>query len=140
MRSGPIVIIEDDADDKTIFEEILQELAVKNKLIWFIHSTDAYQYLMTTSDQPFLIFCDVNIPGDNGLEFKRQIDNNPFLRRKSIPFVFYSTSVDQYAVNEAYTTMTVQGFFQKGNTYEEMKRYIRTIIDYWLICSHPNTR
>ena len=118
MRSGPIVIIEDDADDKLIFEEILQDLKVKNKLVWFMHSTDAYQYLMTTADQPFLIFCDVNIPGDNGLEFKRQIDGNPFLRRKSIPFVFYSTSVDQYAVNEAYTTMTVQGFFQKGNTYE----------------------
>lgn len=140
MKSGPIILIEDDADDKSIIEEILDELEVPNKLVWFIHSTDAFQYLVTTTEQPFIIFCDVNIPGDNGIEFKRQIDSNAFLRRKSIPFVFYSTSVDQVAINEAYSEMTVQGFFQKGNTYEEMKSYIRIIIDYWRICKHPNTR
>jgi len=140
MRSGPIVLIEDDADDKAIIEEILDDLKVKNKLLWFIKSTDALQYLITTSDQPFLIFCDVNIPGDNGIEHKRQIDQNPYLRRKSIPFVFYSTSVDQETINEVYSEMTVQGFFQKGNTYEEMKTYIRIIVDYWTICRHPNTR
>jgi hypothetical protein len=31
VKSGPIIVIEDDEDDKEIFEEILKDLAVKNK-------------------------------------------------------------------------------------------------------------
>ena len=100
---------------------------------------DALNYLKTTADQPFVIFCDVNMPGLSGIEFKRRIDDDQQLRRKSIPFVFYSTSVDQKTVNEAYTQMTVQGFFQKKNSIEAIKNAIRLILDYWSECKHPNT-
>src|SRR5687767_7002593 len=123
-KPGLIIVLEDDADDQGILEEILKELNITNKLVWFGRSNEAFDYLKTTPEQPFIIFSDVNIPGDNGIEFKRQIDNDPHLRKKSIPFVFYSTSVDQKFVNEAYTKMTVQGFFEKGHSYEEIKRKI----------------
>lgn len=140
MKSGPIIVIEDDADDKGLFEETIQELNISNKLIWFNNCDAAWDYLKSTPEQPFIIFSDVNLPRKNGIEFKRQIDNDEQLRRKSIPFIFYSTSVSQHIVNEAYTEMTVQGFFQKSNGYEEMKRNIKLIIDYWEACRHPNTK
>jgi CheY-like chemotaxis protein len=79
------------------------------------------------------------MPGINGLEFKRQIDADPVLRKKSIPFIFYSTAALQKDVNEAYTELTIQGFFIKGNDYNKTKALIRTIIDYWKNCIHPNT-
>jgi CheY-like chemotaxis protein len=138
-KAGPIVIIEDDSDDREVFEEILKELNVPNKTIWFTKCDDAFNYLKTTTDQPFLIFSDVNLPIQNGIEFKRQLDNDEQLRKKSIPFVFYSTSVAQKLVNEAYTKMTVQGFFQKANSYEEIRDNIKLILDYWSVCKHPNT-
>jgi CheY-like chemotaxis protein len=138
-KSGPIVIIEDDIDDKDFFIEILNELAVPNKTVWFTRTEDAFQYLKSTAEQPFLIFSDVNLPKQNGIEFKRQLDGDAELRKKSIPFVFYSTSVAQKIVNEAYTKMTVQGFFQKANSYDEIKNNIKLIIDYWTACKHPNT-
>jgi len=137
-NAGPIIIVEDDADDEAIFNEILEELEVSNSIIWFGNSDDALNYLKTTSDQPFIIFADVNLPGEDGVEFKRRIDANEQLRKKSIPFVFYSTSVDQRAVNEAYTKMTVQGFFKKGESFEDIRNQLKTIFDYWLICKHPN--
>lgn len=139
MRSGPIIVIEDDIDDKEVLGAIFSELHVKNKLIWFAKSADAFEYLKTTSDKPFIIFCDVNLPLEDGVSFKKRIDKDPYLREKSIPFVFYSTSVDQQTVNEAYTKMTVQGFFQKGSTYEEIKKTVRLILDYWMTCRHPNS-
>ncbi len=138
MKSGPIIVVEDDPDDEAIFEEILQELGVTNKLRWFTKSSDAFDFLKTTKEKPFLIFSDVNMPGDSGIEFKRRIDQDPQLRQKSIPFVFYSTGVDQRAINEAYTKMTVQGFFQKSNSYQEIKKTIKMILDYWMECKHPN--
>lgn len=140
MKSGPIIVIEDDEEDRDIFEDILKSLKVKNKLLWYKRCDPAFSYLKTTSEQPFIIFCDVNIPGQNGIEFKRQIDQDPQLRKKSIPFVFYSTSVNQKTINEAYTQMTVQGFFLKKNTYEGNKNSIKLILDYWEDCKHPNTK
>jgi two-component SAPR family response regulator len=140
MNPGPIIVIDDDADDKEIFESALKELAIENKRRWFTNCKDAFDYLRTINEQPFIIFCDVNIPGLAGIEFKRQIDEYPSLRKKSIPFIFYSTAVDQSTVNKAYTQMTVQGFFQKKDRYEEVKRDIKLILEYWKECRHPNTK
>jgi CheY-like chemotaxis protein len=137
-KSGPIVVIEDDNDDLDILRVALKENEVPNELICFGNGPDAFDYLKTTGQQPFLILCDVNLPRQNGIEFKRQIDADQYIRDKSIPFIFYSTYVAQYAVNEAYKNLTVQGFFQKNDTYQEFKNVIKTMIDYWSLCKHPN--
>lgn len=140
MKSGPIVLIDDDIDDQEVFTDIVKELGLVNALLCFDNCEDAFHYLVKTTDQPFVIFCDVNLPGMKGTEFKRQIDADPGLRRKSIPFIFHSTAINQEVVNEAYTEMTVQGFFQKKNSYDEIRENIRLIVAYWKECHHPNTR
>ena len=139
MESGPIVVVEDDIDDRELFHEIIGDLQISNKLVWFTNCEDAWHYLKTTSDQPFIIFSDVNLPKQNGIEFKRQIDADAELRRRSIPFVFYSTSVAKEWVDRAFTEMTVQGFFKKGDKYDQIKKDIRLIIDYWKTSKHPNS-
>jgi CheY-like chemotaxis protein len=139
MKSGPIILIEDDRDDEDIFEEVLKELEISNKLIWFTRADDAFHFLKTSSDHPFIIFSDVNLPGQNGVELKRRIDGDPELRQKSIPFVFYSTSANQPTVNEVYTQMTVQGFFLKSNNYAQTRDTLKLIFDYWKVCKHPKT-
>lgn len=136
---GPVIILEDDPDDEDILVSIFEELGIRNKVLWFTRAPEALLYLKTTIDTPFLILSDVNLPGLNGIEFKRTIDEDPVLRKKSIPFVFYSTSVDQASVNEAYTQMTVQGFFQKPSTYAETKELISLLFSYWQRCRHPNS-
>lgn len=139
MTQEPILLIEDDSDDKELLEMALQDLGVTNPLIWFSNCAKALEHMKTTTQQPFLILSDVNLPGMSGIEFKKLIDDHPELRRKCIPFVLYSTSVDKKTVEEAYTKMTVQGFFKKSSGYEEIKHTIRVIYDYWKICQHPNS-
>jgi response regulator RpfG family c-di-GMP phosphodiesterase len=138
-KPGPIIVVEDDPDDKDILEDVLKDLNIPNKLIWFTNGPAAFHHLKTTSEQPLIILSDVNLPIQSGIEFKRQVDSDSELRQKSIPFVFFSTSIDQAAVNEAYTKMTVQGFFQKPSSYEEIKNVIKLIVEYWKICRHPNS-
>ncbi len=135
---GPVVIIEDDIDDKEILEEILRELNFMNKIVWLKNSHDAFDYLHNTSDEPFVIFSDINLPGLSGIQLKKKIDEDKEMRKKSIPFIFYSTSVSQQTVKEAYTEMTVQGFFQKGSNYAEIKKQVAIILQYWQTCRHPN--
>lgn len=138
-KAGPIIIIEDDVDDRELLEEVIRELQISTELVWFDLCDKAFDYLKTTAKQPFIIFCDVSLPKQTGMEFKKQIDNDKQLRKKSIPFIFYSTAINQETINEAYTEMTVQGYFQKGTNLMEIKRDIEIIIEYWKRCKHPNT-
>lgn len=138
-KLGPIVIVEDDLDDQEMIQEAMEELGIKNKLVFFDRAVKAFDFLKSVREQPFLILSDVNLPIQNGIEFKRQIDEDNALRHKSIPFVFYSTAVDKNSVDTAYQDLTVQGFFKKKNKYEELKSDLKLIVDYWANCKHPNS-
>lgn len=136
-RNGPIIIIEDDPDDQDMFRSVLGELQVSNEIRMFNNCIDALNYLMDTPDKPFIIFSDINLPQMTGLEMRRRITDSARLRKKTIPFVFLSTSAKMHTVELAYEMM-VQGYFQKPNSMGELKEMMRMIIDYWKVCRHPN--
>ena len=138
-KEGPLLIIEDDADDQEIYSDILTHMGIKNKLIFFSLAQAALDYLLNTKEQPFLILCDVNLPVMNGIEFKKNIDADPFLRQKSIPFIFFSTSAEKSEVKKAYTEMTVQGYFKKESKINEISKSLSVIMEYWKLCKHPNS-
>lgn len=135
--AGPIVLIDDDRDDLDILTAALNGLGIKEDIRTFETCPDALTYLKNTTEKPFLIFCDLNLPGMNGLEFRRIINQNDFLRRKSIPFVFLSTSAVKEQVHEAYE-LTVQGFFVKNFSIKDLQASLGCAITYWSTCVHPN--
>jgi response regulator RpfG family c-di-GMP phosphodiesterase len=137
MRNGLILLIEDDHDDKDLLVDIMQELNVKNKIVWFDNCEDAYNFISETRESIYIIFSDINLPKKTGLELKSDIDRDPVLKRKSIPFIFYSTSADGNDIDEAYSNLNVQGFFKKESDYNEVKCNIKTILDYWAIARKP---
>ncbi|MEO7975566.1 response regulator [Flavobacterium sp.] len=137
-KNGNILIVEDDIDDKELLEDLIINLGVTNTIIWKANGAEAFSYLCATTEPMFIVFSDINMPIMNGLELKRKIDADPDLRRKSIPFIFYSTTASREAVNEAYTELTIQGFFTKGGDCKKTKAVISTIIEYWKDCVHPN--
>jgi CheY-like chemotaxis protein len=139
MISGPIVLVEDDADDVEIFNEVLKDLKIPNEVVHFNNPSDAYHFLASYAEQPYIIICDVNLPRMSGMEFKTKLDANETLRKKSIPFVFYSTSAEKKYVTEAYLQLTVQGYFRKSQSYQEIKNQVRIIFEYWKACQHPNS-
>lgn len=137
--NGNILIVEDDADDREILEDIIVSLGNTNKIVGKINGAEALSYLCETSEKILIIFCDLNMPIMNGLELKRLIDADPVLRKKSIPFVFYSTAATHSAIEEAYTTLSIQGFFKKENDYQKIRSIVNTVIEYWKYCVHPNS-
>ena len=134
---GPIIIVEDDLEDREIMQEIFNELNIKNEIRFFNEGGGVLDYLRSTKQKPFLILTDVNMPGVNGLELREQIMQEEHLRRKSIPFVFLSTSDGSSIINRVYD-LQVQGFFQKQTSFPEIKNQIKLIVDYWTNCKHPN--
>ena len=139
MTDGPIIVIDDDRDDQEILQDAFRELGILNKLVFFENTNEAFQYLLTTKDKPLIIISDINIPGKGGLKLKKEIDSDPYLRQKSIPFIYLTTFVDPRAVDIAYKELNIQGFFKKSESYEELKKELSLIVDYWKCCYHPNT-
>jgi CheY-like chemotaxis protein len=136
-KSGPIVIIEDDLDDQEILGEIFKRLNYFNKIIFFNDGEEAFAYISEPDVAPFLILSDINMPRLSGLELRERIQANKDLRMKCIPFIFFTTTANKKSVLEAYYK-SVQGFFQKPNTLEELENKIKIIIEYWKECIAPN--
>jgi DNA-binding NarL/FixJ family response regulator len=134
---SPIVVIDDDPDDQEMIERVISRIDPEHAVRKFFDGEEALHYLQHDKEQPYLIICDINMPIMNGLELKKHIDSSEFLRRKSIPFVFLTTTENPEQVKTAYQ-LHVQGFFSKGQTYDELKASIQAILTYWKIGKHPN--
>ncbi|WP_426485222.1 response regulator [Flavobacterium sp. 2] len=136
-KSGPIIIIEDDADDQEFLSEAFKDLQYPNELIFFSDGEQALEYLTATTIEPFIIFSDINMPRLNGIELRAKVHENEDLRMKSIPYLFFSTVAEQQHVIDAYSK-SVQGFFVKPSDFKLMKKMIQNIVEYWYSCVSPN--
>jgi two-component SAPR family response regulator len=84
-------MVEDDKEDMELFETVVRDLGIKNEIKWFPETRSAFEFLVNSDTKIYLIFCDINLPGRNGLAFKKEIDANAALRKKkhSICVLFY---------------------------------------------------
>lgn len=130
--------MEDDIDDQEFMIDALELLEIKNEIKLFDNGQKALDFLLSSNVQPFIILSDVNLPIMNGLQLKYNIEENDFLKKKAIPFIFLSTSADPKAVREAFD-LSVQGFFVKEHTYSGIQEQLKQILTYWKTCRHPNT-
>lgn len=137
MTKGPIIIVEDDRDDQEIYKVVIREIGIPNQIYFYETAQHALEYLLTTEEQPFIILSDVNMPGMTGLEFKRIIQDDPYLRAKGVPFVFISTSASKVSVRHAHA-LGAQGYFEKPHNIDEIKAMLETVFAYWELCRHIN--
>ena len=137
MTKGPIIIIEDDKDDQEIYEESIKAIGIPNEIRFFNRAKQALNYLLNTEEQPFIILSDINMPEMNGLELKKQIQDDPYLCTKGIPFVFISTNASKVSVRHAHA-LSVQGYFEKPATMDGIKQMLRILFEYWQLCKHIN--
>ncbi|MES2703236.1 MAG: response regulator [Bacteroidota bacterium] len=136
-KTGPIIVIEDDADDRFLLAAVFKELAYANEVVFFENGVDALAYLEDEAVYPFIILSDINLPKLNGFELRKMVHTNEGLSAKCIPYIFFSTTVDEKAVSDAYT-MSVQGFFVKPGSYAVLTDTVRIIVEYWQKCYSPN--
>ena len=134
-KNGPLIIVDDDIDDQDFMLLSLTELGLKNDVKCFQSAEAALQYLYETSEQPFMIVSDVNMPTMDGIVFKKKINSCSILKSKCIPFIFLSTSIDR--VNKSWD-LNVQGCFKKGNSLIELNETMKIILDYWNRTHHIN--
>ena len=137
-KNSPVIIIEDDEDDRELMREVFLKLNYPNKVLFFGDGQQALDYLLTTPELPFLILSDINMPKLNGFELIDKLHTDAALQLKCIPYLFFSTAADQKMVIKAYS-LSAQGFFVKPSSMLEMEEVIRDIMNYWQKCAAPNS-
>jgi len=136
INSKPVLIVDDDSDDREFILEAWKELKYPNQLIFFKNAEEVLKFLNNEKAIPFLILCDVNLPKMNGFELKEKLLKESHTKYASIPFVFWSSSISNEQVQKAYD-LGVNGIFIKENNFKSLKEVLTDIMNYWVKSKVP---
>lgn len=139
MENGPILYVGGDEDDRYLVADALKSIGCTSEVINFDNGQALLNYLSGSEERPFIILCDLYLPGLTGLELKETINADDRLKRRTIPFIFLSDTVNPRDVDEAYMSL-VQGFYIKAPTFEGLKDQLRAICEYWERATLPGER
>jgi CheY-like chemotaxis protein len=135
-KRGPIVVVDDDMDDLHVITQVFKELGYTNEVITCMNGVQALEYLTKGGVHPFIILSDINMPMLDGFGLRDQVQTIDEIRQKCIPFVIISTSAHDQMVLLAYE-VSLQGYFVKPKSYQELRATLKTIVEYWQICYTP---
>lgn len=125
-----IFLIDDDPDDREIFEEILSQ---EHPLIAFQQAENgaaAFEKLRSGSfTKPDLIFLDLNMPVMDGRSFLKQIKKEVALQ--DIPVIIYSTSSSEIDKAFAQDHLAAQ-FLTKQYSIELLRKDLNAAVENFL--------
>ena len=135
----PIVILmaDDDADDRMLTKDALEESRVLNELRFVEDGEELMEYLTRKgkyanpddSPRPGLILLDLNMPKKDGREALKEIKSDPNLRR--IPVVIMTTSKAEEDIFRSYD-FGASSFITKPVTFDRLVELMRTLGEYWV--------
>lgn len=135
----PIVILmaDDDADDRMLTKDALEESRVLNELRFVEDGEELMNYLTrkgkyadeADSPRPGLILLDLNMPKKDGREALKEIKSDPNLRR--IPVVVMTTSKAEEDVFRSYD-FGASSFITKPVTFDRLVELMRALGEYWV--------
>jgi CheY-like chemotaxis protein len=125
IKNNRFLLVDDDADDVSIFKEVLEEI---NPSIDFIFAADGQEALEILKEQrtnfPDIIFLDLNMPRMDGKECLVQIKKDPVLQ--SIPVIMYTTSCQSKDIEET-MLKGAMCFITKPTNIAELKHILSSI-------------
>jgi DNA-binding NarL/FixJ family response regulator len=117
-----------DSADQELLILALKKLEILNQIISLPNGKKALEYLLQNEISPFFIISDVEMPAENGFDFRKSILSDNTLRRMNISFVFYTSSSSEKSLNKAIKLET-QGYFIKQSSMKDLQHIILQIID-----------
>lgn len=131
-----ILAADDDADDRLMMQEALEEARLGNKLHFVEDGEELLDYLyrrgkyaaMNSAQEPGLILLDLNMPKKDGREALKEIKAHPRLRH--IPIVVLTTSKAEEDIYRTYD-LGVNSFITKPVTFDSLVEVMKTLKRYW---------
>lgn len=133
----PILMAEDDEDDRLLFQEAMAENQFENPLYFAEDGEDLMAFLLhqgkytnpASSPRPGLILLDLNMPRKDGRQALDEIKSDSNL--KSIPIVVLTTSRQEDDLVRSYGA-GVNSFIVKPTQFNSLVEVAASISQYWL--------
>ena len=135
-----VLLVEDDSVDVMNVQRAFKKNNIENPLHVAFNGVEALNMLRGTNGKPKLnplpgvILCDINMPKMNGIEFLKELRNDPAL--KSLSVFIMTTSNDEQDKFEAYK-LNVAGYVLKPLSFEKFVGAVSILNNYWKLCEHP---
>lgn len=136
-----ILLVEDNAGDVRLTQEVLKGSKVRNNLIVANNGQEALNCLQKMgkyqgAPRPDLILLDLNLPVMDGREVLEKIKDNADFKR--IPVVILTTSKAEEDILKTYN-LHANCYVTKPVDLEQFVKVVKTLEDFWLaIVKLPN--
>ena len=120
-----IALVDDDQDEKYIFQIALDELEIDHTFSYFSDANDFLNYLETAPTLPKIAFLDMHMPLTSGLELLQEIRVNK--NYDLIKTVIYSNSISEVTIS-AFKSLGTTDFIVKPPELSEMKAVLKRLI------------
>ncbi|MEX2604496.1 MAG: response regulator, partial [Gracilimonas sp.] len=122
LRKLNITLVEDDFDDRLLFEEAIEELPVSFKLNTFNNGDELMEWLIRKKKKlPDVLFLDLNLPRKNGFVTLKEIKKNAKLQ--DLPVIIFSTATNKEMVKQVYKD-AAHYYIRKPVHFWELKELI----------------
>lgn len=129
---NPILLVDDMAEDRYLFERAHELSAVPNPLVAFDSGEDLQDHLTLVeaadAPAPCVVLVDLNMPRITGFDVLQWAAERPGLRH--VPLVIFSSSDQQSDIDDAYR-FGANGYVRKPLGFAELKELVQTLGRYW---------
>jgi DNA-binding response OmpR family regulator len=124
-----IVLIEDDPDDYEAFSRALKDYKSLS-IQWIDNGEDVLNQLndLKSLNLPDIILLDLNLPGIDGRDILKLLQNQNF--KKFIPIVILTTSSEYKDIMQSYK-YGAHSYIQKPINFLDFKAKLNVLIQYW---------
>ena len=137
-----ILIVDDDAHDRTFIENSFRAIGVKDPIHTVNGAEMAIAYMMGEgkySDRsiyayPTFITIDLKMPGEDGFAVLEHLKKNPAWA--IIPTVVLTSSRDLDDIKKAYM-LGASSYHVKPSSLEKLRHLLKVLHDYWMTCEVP---
>lgn len=134
------LIVDDDAVCVMSIKRTFKKLGIQNPLFTAVDGYDALELLRGDRDEeqivrPYVVLLDLNMPRMGGLEFLRNIREDPHLRRI---IIFVMTTSDAPRDITAAYDRNIAGYVMKDNAYHSFSEALAMIENYTNLIIFPD--
>ncbi len=121
-----IVLVDDDADDRSIFSEALSELKIDTKLTLLEDGRNLLEFLENSAKLPDILFLDLNMPYKSGVECL--IDIRKSNKFNDLSIAIYSTSSTDKDIEDTFIN-GANIYIRKPNNFANLKKVLNDVVN-----------
>ncbi|MCF0056797.1 response regulator [Dyadobacter sp. CY356] len=132
-----ILLVEDDEVDIMNVKRAFKKNNISNPLVIAHNGIEALEVLRSTetdAPKPKIVLLDLNMPKMGGIEFLKEIRQDPELSSLSV-FVMTTSNEDGDKIDAF--NLNVAGYILKPLSMDRFIAAVSTLKSYWTLCEYP---